>query len=153
MGVRTLALAAVSAHGLTDVYEKPLATLAVHAAAQLMPSRCVKPAFLLAGITHFAGDVGLCASFAMHALWAISQRFGAGAVAWDSALLFSTLVHVPRHCARVWARGCSEQAFYATGAFALVLASLIERGLCLMPPPPLAQRVVVAHVLFQQCVL
>lgn len=150
MVVRNLALAVVAAHGASDVFERPVLTLAAHALSQLLPASFLAPAFVVSGLVHFGRDVGMRASIAMHAAWATAEFYGSGWVAWQSALAFSTFVHVPRHFARLRQRDCPEAVWSANAAFAALLYILIARGLELVPPPPLAQRMVVGHVCVQE---
>lgn len=91
------AIAAASAHGLTDLALPPR-RLAPYALVLLpsVSSCVVTPVFLACSLRHFSHDVGAEGSALLHALLAATALADAE-VAWSLFSCYYCLVHVPRH--------------------------------------------------------
>jgi hypothetical protein len=91
------AIAAASAHGLTDLALPPrrLAPYAVLLFPTVSPC-VVTPVFLACSLRHFSHDVGAEGSALLHALFAATALVDVE-VAWSLFCLYYCLVHVPRH--------------------------------------------------------
>jgi hypothetical protein len=138
-----LALALVAAHGATDVdvdgfYYSYVAVL-------LLPAATVTPLFCLASLLHFAADVGLLPSAALHCTAFVIAGVRSHAHGMQLIFLYLLFVHVPMHYWRCFAArrlwGILGAAL-ATGV-ALAEATRVDEFRLTL----LKQRIVIAHVL------
>ena len=141
------ALAVISGHGASDL-DRPLAAVVHYAlcAAFPLPRPVVTILFLAASVVHFASDTSMLGSAALHAGVA-AVGVGMGQVwARRTMTLYMVALHVPLHYARLvrarrWTGVCAALVF--TGLF---LGCTREKTHACFSQE--AQRVVIAHVLF-----
>ena len=93
------AIAAASAHGLTDLSKSPPALLPYLLVCLPFPSFLVTPLFLSCSIVHFGRDLGMLGSLLMHVTFASLAPF-VPRIAWMLFSLFYCCVHVPLHATR-----------------------------------------------------
>ena len=143
-----LAIALVAAHGATDIVRgRKLLSYAL--VALPLPGWIVTCCFASASLAHFAVDVGVPASFALHlglgCLYATARQ----GVAFMLLLVYMTLVHVPAHYARVF-----RDEEHAEGA--ILFSMQLTAMLAYMAPwgdtyviDHFAQKIAIAHILCQ----
>lgn len=142
-------VAIVAAHGATDL-DSPFTALPKYAACCLapVPAPLVAVAFCVASVAHFARDVGIDNSIALHALLGFCTLAFGVARGLSIMLIYMSVVHVPLHYMRV----CRDGRYLAlllacvvTGvAYVHVVAAACASGVVWLGPRE--QRIVVAHV-------
>lgn len=135
------AIAAGSAHGLTDLLRPPHELAAYTLLLAPIPAFAVTPAFLCCSLVHFARDVGWWCSAALHISFAGLER-ARGGLGWSAFAVYYCAVHVPRHCTRHGLRLRGLQLTLA--AFAIAAGAPASASVTLTDSMQLA---VVAHVL------
>lgn len=149
MGMRS-AVAAVAAHGITDV-DSPALLPAYALAFTPLPSHLVTAAFVLASVGHFAEDLGSTGSLLLHGcVGAVTAALGpqAGLTAVGGYLFF---LHVPAHYQRCWMRGRRRALLFAaagtivTVSFASALPARLALG-------DVMQRAAIGHILVEATV-
>ena len=149
---RIVAIAAIAAHGLTDLNDGRF--LPCYAIVALLPERHVMAAFLVASWWHFAADWGgslLLSACLLMGLGLVLAHLGKFA-ALDYMLIYLVTAHVPEHYGRQiqYARW---RGIAAAAAGTVVLVSFTLVGLakgvlhrCTFTISTAMQRVIVAHV-------
>ena len=117
-----LAVRAVAVHGATDAWEHSPRRWAAWYAAAAVPWPATTPLFFAASCLHFARDVGVCGSAALHLLWAAVWR-GAGLEA-ATVTALAYMVHLPLHYRR--AAAAVPLRRWAAPMVALTLLSLLS---------------------------
>ena len=134
------AIAAASAHGLTDLQRPPAELLPYGLVLVPCPSELVTPVFLLLSVQHFSRDVGYSSSLLLHASFAMLSLLWPS-VAWGVFGVFYCLVHVPNHLAehlgkvdrRLLAGICAAAALFASfvdGASTFFVTDWMQLGVC-----------------------
>ena len=140
-----LAIAVAAAHGSTDIVRgKKLLTYAI--AALPLRGWCVTIGFAISSLWHFASDVGLLASVAVHSVLFGLHQLGRQQTAFTLLLAYMVLVHVPAHYARVFEQEHGEVAVMFALQFTVILAICAPWG-AEYPIDHFAQRIVISHVL------
>ena len=96
------AIAAASAHGLTDLSRLQTAPLELAPYSLVflpMPTNVVTPIFLMFSVQHFAHDIGRRRSVLLHCTFAIMSLVQP-VLAWTLFALYYIFLHVPRHLAQ-----------------------------------------------------
>jgi hypothetical protein len=140
-----LALASVAAHGLTDwTSGKHLRTYVLMVLP--LPGAFITSTFLALSFFHFAGDVGLLGTTALHGFIAYNYAWGSQQRALNALLGYMTLVHVPAHYSRV---AQTKDAFASLGATAAATVALAIKAPWkgVMPIDHMVQRLVICHIL------
>lgn len=142
-------IAAVAAHGITDLDSAAWPPWYTLCCLLPLPGHAVTACFCAGSVFHFADDVGLGGSLALHACSAAVLALTGTQRALDLMLGYLACVHVPSHywrCARRgrW-RGLAIAG--ATTALALGAASRLDY-VCVTHG---VQRLVTAHVLTEWC--
>ena len=125
------ALASVAAHGLTDWTSGK--HLRIYMLMVLpLPGAFITSTFLAMSFFHFAADVGIMGTTALHGFIAL--------------LGYMTLVHVPAHYSRV---AQTKDAFASLGATAAATVALAIKAPWkgVMPIDHMVQRLVICHIL------
>ena len=139
------ALAIVAGHGLTDCVLGPRLVCYVIVLLPL-PEWSVTCCFGAASLAHFAADVGVHLSVALHltlvALYAVAKQ----ELAFSLLLAYMTLVHVPVHYAGVLAEENGGIATAAAAAFSAVLYAVSPWRNGQFVLSHRAQRLVISHV-------
>ena len=136
---------AASAPGLTDLQylARPYALWPYALVPAPLPAPATAVAFGISSVVHFGADIGLCASFGLHAVLVALAAWRVTAAS-TVACLYYLLVHVPRHIAARWPDPSAKCAVLA--------------GLLLLPFTfrlrqyrlhDASQRLVIAHTLVQ----
>jgi len=90
-------------HGFTDILHPAKASIC-YAIVGVVPPQTLPPVFGLLSFLHFARDIGLCASFCLHALLGGYARFISAEVAFFLMSLYICVGHYPAHVARELSR-------------------------------------------------
>ena len=130
-----------SIHGLTDL-QRPLPALWPYAVVPCVPREAAFPLFFVASTRHFARDVGIRCSVALHVLWVLLFAANMEGVAWDLFAMFYCGVHALLHTVRTRS---------------VVVRRLLFLGALLAPASPSSivvspamQLLVVAHVVCEE---
>ena len=141
---------AVAAHGATDVDSDWCIPSYVLFCATPLPPPFVTAVFNLASVVHFAADVGVVGSFALHALVALVGVVWGSQHASRLMMAYLAFAHVPLHYARCLATG-RHSAIVAAALFTAVVA-IGTRGMDTICLSQATQRVVVAHVFVEKMI-
>lgn len=137
-------VAAVAAHGATDLDSwrwPPWYTLFYFAP---LPPAAVTTLFIASSLVHFAEDVGIDGSLALHSLAGFLWVAASAQRGIEFMMAYLACVHMPAHYARCWRRRRWSALVVAAGATAM--AMLVCRGADTVSLTHSAQRVVIAHV-------
>ena len=133
----------VAAHGVTDLDTwRWLPRYALCAFAPASPV-VVTTTFSAASVVHFARDVGVDGSVALHSLVGMATLLFGTRVGMWLMLNYLVFVHVPLHYLRCFRGG--RRAALVVAALATVAAIVGTRGKSAVVLSDFAQRVVVAH--------
>ena len=138
------AFAVVAAHGISDL--DSWRWLPRYALCMLLPlpPAAVTVIFNLASVIHFANDLRVDGSIALHSLIGFFGVACGARCAERLMMVYLCCVHVPMHYARLLAHRRYVGAAMAVGfTLVMTLATRGWRGVCLSQT---AQRVIVAHV-------
>ena len=144
-GVKPL-LAVIATHGLTDLDSRAWIGHYLLLAVVPLPSPVVTATFCAASVSHFADDLGLRGSLALHAgVTAVGISYGVQA-AFRIMITYLAIIHVPMHFARCVLNG------RVRGAKAVGMLSIIAAGLGTqlgewVPLTDNMQRTVIAHIM------
>lgn len=136
--------AVVAAHGATDLGSWRWTPRYALCCIAPLPHFAVTGAFVASSLAHFAEDVEVDGSIALHSLAGMATLLGGPQVGLEFMMIYLALVHTPMHYARCWRqRRWSALAFAAlTTAFALYVSQYMDVVLI----GHALQRIVVAHV-------
>ena len=141
-------LAVVAMHGLTDA-RAPNSLFPYLLTFVPLPGSTVTTAFLAASVAHFSDDLGQKRSLLLHAAWATTALAFGLDTAFDAAVCYMAIVHVPMHYRRILQER-TRPAF-------LSVLSASAMGCLVTPFLParvtlthLHQRLVVSHVLCER---
>lgn len=137
-------LALVAAHGVTDVDCKAWPSTYVLCLTAPIPPMALTPLFCVFSLLHFAEDVTVPGSAAVHAAVALIGAWRGLDSAAHAMLLYLALVHVPAHYARCFRRG-RHSALGAAAVATVAARGFFESGKVYALTPTL-QRIVMAHV-------
>jgi hypothetical protein len=144
-----VAAAVAAAHGITDLESFDCVLLYLVCLLVPLHTRAVTGVFCACSLMHFADDVGVGGSLALHA-----AMLGTGALfgrqrAMELVVCYMLLVHLPSHYRRCFFRGRRRAlalAAVATAVAAVAAARSQRRDVRLADA---AQRVAVAHILYE----
>ena len=119
--------AIIAAHGASDMDALSVCVPRyLLCACAPLPAPVVTVAFNAASVVHFASDVGVDGSIALHSLVGFAGLVGGSHVAARLMTAYMMLVHVPMHYARLLVRGRVVGALLAAAFTAVLL--VVTRG-------------------------
>lgn len=142
------AIAAASAHGLTDLQRPPRELVPYALVFAPIPTEVVTPLFIGCSVQHFARDVGYGRSALLHACF-ISLGCTLPQLGWALFAAYYCLVHAPLHCVRHSAEGVNPFFATAVALAATVFASIVQ-DVQVLALTDLMQLGVVAHILVDE---
>lgn len=142
----TPVLAAIVAHGATDVDQSTFPAHYLTWWLLPLPGSAVTAAFAVASVVHFADDLGDEGSVFFHLLLLVLYMVCGEARALRAVLSYLGYVHVPLHYARCVARRRWGAIATATVFTAGVWGALARAPASTLVLDQLAQRTVIAHI-------
>lgn len=142
-------IAAVAAHGITDLDSTAWPPWYALCCLLPMPDDAVTAWFCASSVCHFADDVGLGGSLALHACSAAVLAAAGPQRALDLMLGYLSCVHVPSHYWRCARRGRWRGLALAGATTALAWGAVSRLDYVCVSHG--VQRIVTAHVLTEWC--
>ena len=136
--------AVVAAHGATDLGSWRWTPRYALCCIAPLPPGAVTGVFVVSSLAHFAEDVGVDGSIAVHSLAGLATMMGGPQLGLEFMLSYLALVHTPMHYLRCW-----RQRRWLALAFAALTTCVALHAAQFMDVVRIGhalQRIVVAHV-------